>query len=77
MIIYDKKIIRKNNKRDITQSQPPYGMPPPPAPGKFPLGAFVPAGSLSISTPTTYGALPMLSHMPPYVGRPPSQLVSY
>lgn len=54
--------------------QPPYGMPPPPAPGKFPLGAFVPAGSLSISTPTTYGALPMLSHMPPYVGRPPSQL---
>ena len=53
--------------------QPPYGMPPP-APGKFPLGAFVPAGSLSISTPTTYGALPVLSHMPPYVGRPPSQL---
>lgn len=54
--------------------QPPYGMPPP-APGKYPLGAFVPAGSLSISTPTTYGALPVLSHMPPYVGRPPSQML--
>ncbi|KAM0727218.1 hypothetical protein ACS0PU_007379 [Formica fusca] len=54
--------------------QPPYGMPPP-APGKFPLRAFVPTGSLSISTPTTYGALPVLSHMPPYVGRPPSQML--
>lgn len=53
--------------------QPPYGMPPP-APGKFSFGTFVP-GTLSISTSTTYGALPMLSHMPPYVGRPSSQMV--
>ncbi|EFN68757.1 hypothetical protein EAG_04127 [Camponotus floridanus] len=53
--------------------QPPYGMPPP-ASGKFSFGTFVP-GTLSISTSTTYGALPMLSHMPPYVGRPSSQMI--
>lgn len=51
--------------------QPPYGMPP--TPGKF-AGAFVSAGPLPISTPTPYGAMPMLPHMPPYVTRPPSQI---
>lgn len=42
--------------------QPPYGMPSTPG--------FVPARSI----PMPYGAMPMLSHMSPYAGRPPSQM---
>jgi len=38
-------------------------------------GGFVPARPLPISTPIPYGAVPMLSHMSPYVGRPQSQMV--
>lgn len=49
--------------------QPPYGIPS--APG------FVPARSLPISTPMPYGAVPILSHMSPYAGRPQSQMVSF
>ncbi|XP_011156218.1 uncharacterized protein LOC105193463 isoform X3 [Solenopsis invicta] len=47
--------------------QPPYGMPSTP-------GGFVSARSLPISTPMPYGAMPVLSHMSPYVGRPQSQM---
>ncbi|XP_036149553.1 uncharacterized protein LOC118644060 [Monomorium pharaonis] len=47
--------------------QPPYGMPSTP-------GGFISARSLPISTPMPYGAVPMLSHMSPYVGRPQSQM---
>ncbi|XP_024874376.1 uncharacterized protein LOC112456206 [Temnothorax curvispinosus] len=46
--------------------QPPYGMPSTP-------GGFVPR-SLPISTAMPYGAVPMLSHIPPYAGRPQSQM---
>ncbi|KYM98367.1 PREDICTED: uncharacterized protein LOC108777626 [Cyphomyrmex costatus] len=42
--------------------QPPYGMPSTP-------GGFVSVRSLSISTP-----IPIFSHMPPYSGRPQSQM---
>ena len=37
-------------------------------------GGFVSARSLP---PMPYGAMPMLSHMPPYPGRPQSQMVSF
>ncbi|XP_076635855.1 uncharacterized protein LOC143348954 isoform X5 [Colletes latitarsis] len=50
--------------------QPPYGMPG--APAKFP-GGFLPAGPMPMAAPT-YGAVPMLPHMP-YAGRPPSQMI--
>ncbi|EGI66544.1 PREDICTED: uncharacterized protein LOC105145017 [Acromyrmex echinatior] len=44
--------------------QPPYGMSSTP-------GGFVSARSLP---PMPFGAMPMLSHMPPYPGRPQSQM---
>lgn len=72
MHIYIKRVeLRRNDIKGVLYSlQPPYGMPSTP-------GGFVSARSLPISTPMPYGAVPVLSHMSPYAGRPQSQMVSF
>ncbi|KAI4479343.1 hypothetical protein M0804_011128 [Polistes exclamans] len=52
----------------------PYGVPPPSgAPGKYP-GGFISATPIAMP-PTPYGPVPVISHMPPYAQRPPSQMI--